>query len=112
MYSKKGETYKQLLARASAEVKNLKDRVYEQRLAKEAAIKASADMDVTNPRTGRSYKEEAELMFQALALIEEAVRTNKSEYVPIFARECLHILGFELVSLYENKATKEGAYNG
>jgi hypothetical protein len=112
MYSKKGETYKQLLERASSEVKALKDKIYEQRVAKEEAIKAAATLDVTNPRTGKSYKQEATVLFETMAIIEHAIRTKQDQYIVTFARECLDLLGYDTVSLYENKATTPGAYNG
>lgn len=104
MQRKRGETYKQLLARATSALDSMQQEV------RQARQMLMVDL-ILNPRTGRSYQSEAQFMFTSLALIEAEIRgTDCNELVLNAARETLEQLGFNIVDQYENKCLKDGAY--
>lgn len=67
--------------------------------------------EVNNPRTGQSYKSEAEMLFTTLALIEQELREGNLEIAKLYSQGCLQELGFDLVDILTNKCLKDGTYN-
>lgn len=67
--------------------------------------------EVNNPRTGKNYKSEAEILFTTLALIEQELREGNIEIVKLYTQGCLQELGFDLVDILTNKCLLDGAYN-
>jgi hypothetical protein len=104
MNRKQGETYIQLLKRATSEINRLENIISEQ-----SAI--MQESEAINSRSGRSYKEEAQFMFLTLAIIERELRGDNT-HAMFAARQALEELGFNIVDQYENKCLKDGAYNG
>ena len=105
---RQGETVAQIARRAELKIQEYGRLTSEAYRVRDLAISKS---DNINPRTKRLYRDEAQLLFTTVALIEEAIRTNQAEHVLTFTREALEIMGFDLVSLYENKHLKDGAYD-
>lgn len=103
MNPKRGETYKQLLQRATIALDSMQQEVQQAR-------RMLATDEIINPRTNRSYKSEAQFMFTTLAILEKELRGGEETLILNAVRETLEQLGFNIVDQYENKCLKDGAY--
>ncbi len=92
-----------------------------QTMIKKALIKIDTmtkqlkDLETVNLRTGRKYKDDAESMFMTIATIESILRekgTESDDLLVIMSRGILEEQGFDIKSVYENNALKDGAYFG
>ena|SRR6266850_192639 len=99
MHLKKGETYRNFCKRLQLEVQALNRSI---NLLKSLNIQDN----VTNPKTSRLYKQDAEVLFEALIILEENIRLNKT-----FIQDTVQKTGFNLAELYEGKLSRSGAYN-
>lgn len=105
---RQGETTNQIARRANDTIEGYQKIAAEAIKVRDLAISKT---DTINPRTKRSYKTEAELMFSVIAMIEHAHRTQQEDHVLTFVRETLELMGFDMVQMYENKAMIDKAYN-
>jgi hypothetical protein len=105
---KKGETQSQYCRRMEAFINNTMSKLSD-RLDQAKEINEQANL--TNPRTSKQYKVEAEQMFLTLAWVEKQLRENNHEGVKDIVQMQLLHLGFNEVDLYMNTCVKDGAYN-
>lgn len=101
---KSGETHKQWAGRLEAYAETLAEN--------NRALRSVVGTDTLNPRTGRTFKAEAQEMFITVALIEEALRRQDYDFCQGMAQGQLDALGLDMVAVYQNEALQEGAYTG
>lgn len=91
-------------------IKRLQDEITTMgKLGAEMHAKLEAQ-ELINPRTKKSYKEEAEFMFLSIALIEQETRGTGSN-VAAYASGTLSGLGYDQAEQYMDKCIEDGAYN-
>lgn len=102
---KTGETHTQYIGRLKAYIENLE--------SNNRALRALLNDNLSlNPRTGKTYMEEARFMFTSIALIEQELRGRGDEPALIYASGTLSQLGFDQAEQYENKCLQDGVYDG
>jgi hypothetical protein len=103
---KNGETHTQYIQRLSAAL----DSVVASNRALRTVL-AGEDLKV-NPRTGATYKSEAEMLFTGLVLAEQQLRLENPEFVKMLLQECIQRMDFTMVDIYDNSlANNPGKYN-
>lgn len=102
---KNGETHTQFIKRLESYIEVLKDNNRSLRIL-------NADQNKLNPRTGRTYEQEAKELFISMALIELNLRENNIEFANIVVQGQLEALGFNPVDIATNKCLEDNAYNG
>lgn len=101
---KNGETNKQWADRCKAAL----DQVVENNRALRCLVN---ELNVANPRTNQTYKSEAELMFEALALMDHFYRNGNDEMAKMICEGVIHQMGFNSVEVATDVLIKPGIYN-
>ena len=102
---KKGETDKQFCKRLEAYSKFIEDNNRSLRIL-------NADQNKANPRTGRTYQEEAQELFRTIALVELFIREGNAHNAIDMLMGQLSALGFNEVDIFTNQCIQDGAYDG
>lgn len=100
---KKGETHRHYIKRLESELKNS--------IENNRALRVlNQGLDLTNPKTGKSFRAEAIKMFTTLALIENQLREGDPTIALIYAQGMLQELGFDPSQIYQNECLKDDVY--
>ncbi len=102
---KKGETDKQFNQRLKAYAENLEEN-------NRALRVLLTNNDHINPKTLRTYKDEAQELFTTLGIINVQIREDNYEMAKIMTESQLSTLGFDIVDIATFEFLKDGAYNG
>lgn len=107
---KSGETHKQYCQRLETALENSYNNNRSLRIQFNTM---NDEVKTYNPRTGMTYKSEAEVMFSVLVLAEQQLRLNNPEMVKMLLQEGIQRIGFTIVDIYDNSlANNLGKYNG
>lgn len=102
---KHGETHKQFNERLTAYSENLEENNRSLRVL-------LTNNDFINPKTNKTYKEEAQQLFITLGIINIQLRESDYEMAKIMTESQLAELGFDTVDIATHEFLKDGAYNG
>ena len=105
---KNGETHKQYIKRLEA---NLANSESNNRALRQHLFNVCNEGDVMNPKTNRLYREEAQELYNTVALVEMFIRNEEAANAVGMLYGQLHALGFSDFEIMTNEALKDGAYN-
>lgn len=103
---KKGETNKQWAARCEAYAKMVTEN--------NRALRVQLVDNVTvNPRTNKTYQEEAATMYEAITLMEHFYRNGNADMAKMICESVVNNnLGYNEVDVVTDKLIAPGAYDG
>ncbi len=103
-----GETNKQYIRRLEAALENSQEN---NRSLRQHLFNLSVETEKNNPRTNRPYKQEAQELYNTVAMTEMFIRNGEAENAVAMLYGQLEIFGHDQISVMENKAIQDGSYD-
>jgi len=103
-----GETNKQYIRRLEAALENTREN---NRSLRQHLFNLSIESEKANPRTNRSYREEAQELYNTVAMTEMFIRNGEAENAVNMLYGQLEQFGYGQFEVLQNEAIKDGAYN-
>ena len=100
---KNGETHKQYCQRLEAALNIVTEN-------NRALRKHYQDAKQINPRTGKTFEDEAKELFTTVALIEQELRTGSPDTAKLYAKGMLTLLGFDMTQILTDYCLQDDVY--